>query len=173
MFELLHIAQPLEYRGSSDSYVPPSYTSEGFVHCCRPTQLSGVLERWFSSAEELLLLTLDGEFYGEALKAEIGPGGQLFPHVYAPIAKASVLAVTPICRGADGLWQLPQFLPGRPIPTGEQLARAFHTTYGNLANQYGLQLMSGHSGFEKLPTSMQELLIATMTELRRDILGWG
>ena len=94
MFELLHVADPATYRMANDVYSPSSLDSAGFVHCCRPAQLSGVLERWFGSSDELLLLTLDEGVLAESIKDEAGPGGQLFPHLYGSIPKSSVLAVT-------------------------------------------------------------------------------
>jgi uncharacterized protein (DUF952 family) len=42
-----------------NTYAPPSFAKEKFIHCCEAHQLNGVLERYFKGAENLLVLHLN------------------------------------------------------------------------------------------------------------------
>ena len=184
MHPLLHVADPATYRMTNDVYAPSSLESVGFVHCCRPLQLSGVLERWFGSSEALLLLTLDEGAFADSIRDEAGPGGQFFPHIYGSIPKSSVLSVTPLARDRQRNWQLPTFLPGRPLPDSSQLARLFHETYTDLSTQERTQsewiadrsksiLDALPPTFEDLPEREQRLLVQVMDRVLHEITGWG
>ena len=172
MFELLHVADLAAYQAAEGSYAPRGYEADGFIHCCFPSQLSGVLERWFAEENRLLLLTLDGQQLGEDLRAEPGPGGQVFPHLYGRIPRSAILAATALTRDESGLWALPTLLPGRLMPTAEEMARAFHSTYAKLAPQYGLQILPGHDSFDALGPTLRELLVETMRRVRAKMTGW-
>jgi uncharacterized protein (DUF952 family) len=66
---------------------------EGFIHCCTPNQLKGVLERYFANVPDLLLLHIDESMITARLKYEAATGGELFPHVYGAIDKQAILRV--------------------------------------------------------------------------------
>ena len=59
--QILHVANVEEWQNarSKPTYAPATYAREGFIHCCRPEQLGGVLDRHFQNAQELTLLVLD------------------------------------------------------------------------------------------------------------------
>lgn len=44
---------------------------------------------------------------GEAVKWEESRGGQLFPHLYAPLPLTAVVAYSPMKRDEDGTVKLP------------------------------------------------------------------
>ncbi len=71
----------------------------GFIHCCTPDQLAGVVARFYSDApENLVLLELDDDDVraaGTEVRYEDPGNGQLFPHIYGPIDPAWVTAADP------------------------------------------------------------------------------
>lgn len=70
----------------SPSWAPESLESVGFVHCCWPEQLAGVLERWFLGRDDLFVLDFDPTKITGGIKEEdAGPGTELHPHVYGPL----------------------------------------------------------------------------------------
>ncbi len=72
-------------------YRAASLESEGFLHCCYRAQLSGVLDRWFKGADNIVLLTLDTTRFDATLVHENTSGGdELFPHVYGAIPLAAI-----------------------------------------------------------------------------------
>ncbi len=88
-----------------EAYAPSGYSNEGFIHCCSAAQLAGVLERYFSDASEVLLLTLDPALLGSPVRYEEGRPGEMFPHVYGPIELSAVLSATTL-HSVGGAWDL-------------------------------------------------------------------
>mgnify|MGYP001168019680 FL=1 len=105
--QILHVADVEEWQNarSKPTYAPAAYAREGFIHCCRPEQLRGVLDRHFQNAQELTLLVLDVERLSSSVIEEEGYPGVTFPHVHGPIDTAAVVDVIPL-RSADGVWDL-------------------------------------------------------------------
>ncbi len=116
MARIFHITTASGLRaGLSDTYAPPGWEREGFIHCSpdRPTVLA-VAKSYFSSATEPVLVM---ELETEQLTAECrfeapaplpGGGGEhrtpgkLFPHVYGPIDRAAIVSVGELRRGRGG-----------------------------------------------------------------------
>jgi len=63
---------------------------DGFVHLSRAPQLHGTLQRHFADADNLVLLALDTANIGSALKWEESRKGELFPHLYTPLARTHI-----------------------------------------------------------------------------------
>jgi len=63
---------------------------DGFMHFSTCEQLHETVERHFAGQDDLLLLAVDAQGLGEALKWEPSRGGALFPHLYAGLALADV-----------------------------------------------------------------------------------
>jgi uncharacterized protein (DUF952 family) len=92
---ILHITTPADWAAAQQAGVvrPPSLDTEGFVHCSTPAQLDTTLDRHFRGAGPLLVLVLDPDAIAPDLRWEEGHPGEVFPHVYAPIALSAVTAV--------------------------------------------------------------------------------
>jgi uncharacterized protein (DUF952 family) len=81
---------------------------DGFIHLSAAHQLEGTLAKHFAGRDGLMLLALDPERLGPALKWEASRGGDLFPHLYAPLALSAVLWAEPLRLGVDGIHRLPE-----------------------------------------------------------------
>ena len=92
---ILHITTPDAWAAAQQAGVvrPPSLATEGFVHCSTPAQLDATLDRHFRGAGALLVLVLDPDAIAPHLRWEESHPGEVFPHVYAPIALSAVTAV--------------------------------------------------------------------------------
>jgi uncharacterized protein (DUF952 family) len=66
--------------------------ASGYVHCSTGEQVSRTARRFFRDEPRLVVLTLDAESFGEALRWEANDDGT-FPHVYAPLTLTSVVTV--------------------------------------------------------------------------------
>ena len=102
---LLHVAVEAEYeaRRSAPSHAPEAMAAEGFIHCCRPEQLAGVLERYYRERDDLLLLALDEAAVADVLKEEDTTGrGERFPHLYGEIPRSAILSIEPFATDAAG-----------------------------------------------------------------------
>ena len=92
---------PGTYVGSPDDL------RDGFIHLSTADQLAGTLARHFAAQPNLLLITLATASLGEPLTWEPSRGGQLFPHLYGPLATSLAVAVESLAVGADGVHILP------------------------------------------------------------------
>ncbi len=66
---------------------------DGFIHNAFEHQVSGVLDRFFKGAGELIRLTVDPQkLEASTLKIEANrPGGDCYPHVYGSLPITAVL----------------------------------------------------------------------------------
>lgn len=92
------------FHGSADD------VRDGFIHLSAQHQLAGTLARHFKGQSELLLITFDAATLGSALRWEPSRGGDLFPHLYAPLPTGAATAVRALAVGPDGTPALPEDL---------------------------------------------------------------
>ncbi len=89
------------YDGSSQDQ------ADGFIHFSTAAQLPESAARHRAGQTGLLLLTVEADACGDALKWEPSRGGQLFPHLYSPLMPTAVLRVDPLPLDDDGLHIMP------------------------------------------------------------------
>ena len=58
---------------------------DGYIHLSSGAQAEKTVSLYFADRDDLVLVALDAERFGEALKWEPSRGGALFPHLYAPL----------------------------------------------------------------------------------------
>ena len=63
--------------------------------------------RFYATAEGLLVLTIDPRLLVSPLRHEPASNGELFPHIHGPLNRSAVVAVTEMTRGPDRLWTFP------------------------------------------------------------------
>jgi uncharacterized protein (DUF952 family) len=73
------------YRGSADD------ARDGFIHFSTAEQTPGTYEKYFAGKPDLMLVAIDPEALGDALKWEPSRGGALFPHLYGDLPLSAVL----------------------------------------------------------------------------------
>ena len=75
---------------------------DGYIHFSAAHQAAETAAKWFSGRSDLIIVAVDADALGAALRWEPSRGGALFPHLYAPLSLASVLWTRPLVLGADG-----------------------------------------------------------------------
>ena len=91
------VAEDVDNAAQTGRYHCDSLGSEGFVHCCQPEQLEGVIERYYSGVTGLMLLHIDSDSLVPDLVYENTVGGEdLFPHVYGEINMDAVVQIVPL-----------------------------------------------------------------------------
>ena len=83
---------------------------DGYIHFSGRDQLAETARRHFANQPDLVLIAVDGDRLGSALKWEPARGGALFPHLYGELALSAVVNVTPLKLGTEGLL-LPDLAP--------------------------------------------------------------
>lgn len=81
--------------------------ADGYVHLSTRAQLPGTAERHFSGRGRIKLLKFGSENL-PPLRWEPSRGGDLFPHLYAPLEIARAGAAWWLEQGPDGAPQLPE-----------------------------------------------------------------
>jgi uncharacterized protein (DUF952 family) len=66
---------------------------DGFIHFSTASQLEGTIQKHYAGQTDLMLLAIEGDTLGEALRWEPSRGGELFPHLYGALPIASVISV--------------------------------------------------------------------------------
>jgi uncharacterized protein (DUF952 family) len=80
----------------------PVDAADGFIHFSTTAQVRETAARHFAGQRDLVLVAVDAEALGPELRWEPSRGGDLFPHLYAPLAVAAAVSVCPLPLGADG-----------------------------------------------------------------------
>ena len=75
---------------------------DGYIHLSTAAQAGETARLHFSGQADLMLLTLDAEQLGAAIKWEPSRGGQLFPHLYGALNTADVEAERDLSLNAEG-----------------------------------------------------------------------
>lgn len=76
--------------------------ADGYIHFSTATQAAETAAKHFAGRNDLVLIAVDAEKLGTALKWEVSRGGALFPHLYAPLDLGFVLRVDALPLGSDG-----------------------------------------------------------------------
>ena len=83
---------------------------DGFIHFSTAGQAAETAAKYFANQPDLVLLSIDPGLLGAALTWEPSRGGALFPHLYAPLPIAAVVAVNELPLKADGRHGFPPLL---------------------------------------------------------------
>ena len=93
-------------RGRFDG--APVDLADGFIHFSTSAQVRETAAKHFAGQDDLLLVAIDGDTLGEALRYEVSRGGALFPHLYGTLDPGVALWVKPIPLGTDGRHVFPE-----------------------------------------------------------------
>ena len=85
--------------------------ADGYIHFSTAAQAQETARLHFRGQTDLVVLAVDAEALGPALKWEASRGGQLFPHLYGGLDPAHVAAVTEAPVDAEGVPQLGPLTP--------------------------------------------------------------
>jgi uncharacterized protein (DUF952 family) len=89
----------------------PVDRADGYIHFSTAAQVRETASRHFSGERDLLLVAVDAEALGGALRWEPSRGGVLFPHLYAPLPLSAVRSVERLPLGPDGKHVFPAPIP--------------------------------------------------------------
>ena len=80
----------------------PVDLADGYIHLSTAAQVVETAARHFSDESDLVLVAVDSTRLGNALRWEPSRGGQLFPHLYAPLQLEHVAWDKSLPLGAAG-----------------------------------------------------------------------
>jgi len=83
---------------------------DGFIHFSTAAQVAETAARYYAGQAGLLLLAVNAEALGAALRWEPSRGGALFPHLYAALPLSAVMRVDELQLDEDDKHVLPSGL---------------------------------------------------------------
>jgi uncharacterized protein (DUF952 family) len=86
----------------------PVDLADGYIHFSTAAQAAETAAKHFAGQTDLVLLHVDAEALGDALKWEPSRGGALFPHLYAPLDLTHIKRADPLPLGGNGLHVFPE-----------------------------------------------------------------
>jgi uncharacterized protein (DUF952 family) len=81
---------------------------DGFIHFSTAAQVAGTATKHFAGVPDLVLVAVDANALGASLKWEASRGGELFPHLYAPLPLSAVLWARPLADEIGGRRSVPE-----------------------------------------------------------------
>ncbi len=106
-FKVLTAEQMGELQRDKVFLGAPIDLTDGYIHLSTAGQVTETVDKHFAGQSGLHVAAVDLAVLGNAVKWEPSRGGQLFPHIYAPLPLNAVLAYGPLERDADGSVLLP------------------------------------------------------------------
>lgn len=76
--------------------------ADGYIHFSTAEQMRETAAKHFAGRADLLLIAVEANALGEALKWEPSRGGALFPHLYRPLKTAEAAWALPLPLGENG-----------------------------------------------------------------------
>lgn len=86
----------------------PVDLADGYIHLSTAAQVRETAAKHFVGQTDLLLVTVDAEALGEALRWEPSRGGDLFPHLHAPLDPALATSAEPLPLDGNGRHVFPE-----------------------------------------------------------------
>ena len=117
MSRIYHICRAEEWRAAQarGRYDGSSQDrADGFIHMSTAAQLAETARRHYAGRSELVLVEVALAPLGEALKWEASRGGDLFPHLFAPLPASPNLPQRGLSVDADGVMRFDDGAVGWP-----------------------------------------------------------
>lgn len=102
IFKVFHPSEWADLQANGETPGAPVDLADGFVHFSTAAQLGVTLSKHFGDEGDLILLACDAASLGDDLRWEPSRGGDLFPHLYRPLALQDIAWSRVIRRGNDG-----------------------------------------------------------------------
>lgn len=110
IFKIFRRSEWDDFRHSGETAGAPVDLTDGFIHLSTSTQVAQTAARHFATESDLVLVAVNPDALGAALRWEPSRGGQLFPHLYRKMTLDDVVWDKSLPLGAtghifpEGLW---------------------------------------------------------------------
>ena len=102
IYKIFRRAEWVAFRDAGETFGAPIDLADGYVHFSTAAQVAETAAKYFATESDLVLLALEADRLGPALKWEAARGGALFPHLYRPLTRTDVLWDKSLPLGATG-----------------------------------------------------------------------
>lgn len=91
IFKIFRRPEWQELQADGRTAGAPVDLADGYIHLSTSAQITQTAAKHFADESDLVLVAVDGDALGEALKWEPSRGGALFPHLYRDMTLADVV----------------------------------------------------------------------------------
>lgn len=109
----------LAFRRDGETEGAPVDLADGFIHFSTPAQAAETAAKHFAGEDGLVLVGVEADDLGDALKWEPSRGGALFPHLFRKLRLSDIARVEPLPL-AGGVHAFPEDLMGHVDPERPQ-----------------------------------------------------
>jgi uncharacterized protein (DUF952 family) len=102
IFKIFRRAEWEALRRDGQTPGAPVDIADGYIHFSTAAQVAETAARHFAGVGDLVLVAVEAEALGGALRWEPARGGALFPHLYRPLRLSDVVWDTSLPLGAAG-----------------------------------------------------------------------
>lgn len=102
VFKIARRAQWAEAEAAGRFAGSPVDLEDGYIHLSTAAQVAETARRYYAGMDDLVIVAVRTAPFGTAMMWEPSRGGDLFPHLYAPLDLAHVAWVKPLPLDADG-----------------------------------------------------------------------
>ncbi len=96
IYKIFRAPEWADMQARGETLGAPVDVADGFVHFSTAAQASETAAKHFAGEEGLMLLAVEAEKLGDALKWEPSRGGALFPHLYRALHLKDVIWSKPL-----------------------------------------------------------------------------
>ncbi|MBD3677267.1 MAG: DUF952 domain-containing protein [Rhodobacteraceae bacterium] len=90
------------FEAAGETAGAPVDLADGYIHFSTATQAAETAAKHFAGETGLVLLALDADALGDALKWEPSRGGALFPHLYRTLKLSEIVWQTDLPLASEG-----------------------------------------------------------------------
>ena len=111
IYKICHAALWREAQRAGVFSGAPVDLADGYIHFSTAAQVAETAARHFAGQADLVVVAVNADALGPALRYEPSRGGALFPHLYGTLPLSAVRCVKPLPLGPDGQHVFPELLP--------------------------------------------------------------
>lgn len=90
IYKIFRAAEYAEFVSAGETLGAPIDLSDGYVHLSTREQVEETASKHFAGEKDLMVLGIESDDLGEALKWEPSRGGALFPHLYRALRREDI-----------------------------------------------------------------------------------
>ncbi len=102
IFKIFRRPEWTAFRDAGQTSGAPVDLADGFIHFSTAAQVAETAAKHFATESDLVLVAVEADRLGPALRWEPSRGGQLFPHLYRPLMRGDVVWDKSLPLGATG-----------------------------------------------------------------------
>ena len=105
---ILHITTRELWQTAVDTYIPESFSADGFIHCSTIEQVLTPANEMFRGQTDLILLCINEEkVQAPVMYEDCYDTGRRYPHIYGPLNKDAIVRIVNFPANEDGSFSLP------------------------------------------------------------------